>query len=101
MVANFPPRRAACRSGQAMAKLAKLQFLCNSCGSVHPKWMGKCPDCGTWDALQEFTAPTPDTRNPLAANKSLYTRAAGGVGDLATASEPVAITATPETDAPR
>src|SRR3954463_11487529 len=44
-----------------MAK-AKTQFLCNSCGSVHPKWMGKCPDCGTWDALEEFKAPTPDAR---------------------------------------
>ena len=28
-----------------MAK-AKIHFLCNHCGSVHPKWMGKCPDCG-------------------------------------------------------
>ena len=44
-----------------MAK-TKNQFLCNSCGSVHPKWMGKCPDCGTWDGLQEYKAPTPDAR---------------------------------------
>ena len=44
-----------------MAK-TKTQFLCNHCGSVHPKWMGKCPDCGTWDALQEYKAPTPDAR---------------------------------------
>jgi DNA repair protein RadA/Sms len=46
-----------------MAK-SKTQFLCNSCGSVHPKWLGKCPDCGAWDALQEFAAPTPDARKP-------------------------------------
>jgi DNA repair protein RadA/Sms len=44
-----------------MAK-SKTQFLCNTCGSVHPKWMGKCPDCGTWDALEEYKAPTPDAR---------------------------------------
>lgn len=44
-----------------MAK-SRVQFLCNQCGSVHPKWMGKCPDCGTWDALQEYKAPTPDAR---------------------------------------
>jgi DNA repair protein RadA/Sms len=44
-----------------MAKI-KTQFLCNQCGSVHPKWMGKCPDCGTWDALQEYKSPTPDAR---------------------------------------
>jgi len=40
----------------------RTQFLCNSCGSVHAKWMGKCPDCGTWDGLQEYKAPTPDAR---------------------------------------
>src|SRR5260370_17078625 len=44
-----------------MAK-SKTQFLCNSCGSVHPKWMGKCPDCGTWDSLEEYKAPTFDAR---------------------------------------
>src|SRR2546427_8726346 len=44
-----------------VAKL-KTQFLCNSCGSVHPKWMGKCPDCGTWDSLEEYKTPTFDPR---------------------------------------
>src|SRR3954447_14076310 len=44
-----------------MAK-ARTQFLCNHCGSVHPKWMGKCPDCGTWDSLEEYKAPTADAR---------------------------------------
>lgn len=29
------------------------QFICRSCGSIHPKWMGRCPDCGTWDAMEE------------------------------------------------
>ena len=38
------------------------QFLCDKCGSSHPKWMGKCPDCGTWDSLQPYTPPAPDAR---------------------------------------
>jgi DNA repair protein RadA/Sms len=46
-----------------MAKV-KTQFLCNNCGSVHPKWLGKCPDCGTWDSLEEYKPPTPDARKP-------------------------------------
>lgn len=36
------------------------QFVCQSCGSVHAKWAGKCDDCGTWDSLVEeavITAP--------------------------------------------
>ncbi len=37
----------------------KSQFLCRSCGSVHPRWMGKCPDCGTWDSLEQFLEPKP------------------------------------------
>ncbi len=44
-----------------MAK-TRQQFLCNKCGSMHPKWMGKCPDCGAWDALQPYTAPAHDAR---------------------------------------
>ena len=40
----------------------KTQFLCNQCGSVHPKWMGKCPDCGTWDALQSGVKGEPRIR---------------------------------------
>ncbi len=68
-----PPKlftRQACRANvphppydfrQPMAK-SRTQFICNHCGSVHPKWLGKCPDCGTWDALEEFKAPTPDAR---------------------------------------
>ena len=39
-----------------MAK-TKTQFLCNSCGGVQPRWMGKCPDCGEWDSLEAYTPP--------------------------------------------
>lgn len=35
-----------------MAK-EKLQYLCNSCGSVHNKWAGQCGDCGEWNTLVE------------------------------------------------
>ncbi len=35
-----------------MAKTRTI-FLCTSCGSTHSRWMGKCPDCGTWDTLEE------------------------------------------------
>lgn len=33
----------------------KPQFVCRSCGGVQSRWMGKCPDCGTWDGLESFT----------------------------------------------
>lgn len=30
-----------------------VMFICNSCGAVQARWMGKCPDCGGWDTLEE------------------------------------------------
>ncbi|MBX3321406.1 MAG: DNA repair protein RadA [Phycisphaeraceae bacterium] len=35
-----------------MAKTRSV-FACRSCGSTFPRWIGRCPDCGTWDALEE------------------------------------------------
>lgn len=35
-----------------MAK-AKSVFVCNECGYEAPKWMGKCPACGSWNTFYE------------------------------------------------
>ena len=37
-----------------MAKKGAVVFKCWECGAVHPKWLGRCPDCGQWNTLQEF-----------------------------------------------
>jgi DNA repair protein RadA/Sms len=34
-------------------KIAKTIYCCQTCGYQTPKWMGKCPDCGTWDSIVE------------------------------------------------
>jgi DNA repair protein RadA/Sms len=75
-----------------MAK-QKTQFLCNTCGSVHPKWLGKCPDCGTWDSLEEYKPLTVDDRNPLAGDAS--------VGNLARGGKPVTIANIDQAESPR
>ena len=31
----------------------KTVYVCQSCGSQSPRWMGKCPDCGQWNTLVE------------------------------------------------
>ena len=36
-----------------MKKSQKAIFCCQTCGYQAPKWMGKCPDCGTWDSFVE------------------------------------------------
>src|SRR4051812_18263937 len=77
-----------------MAK-ARIHFLCNNCGSVHPKWMGKCPDCGTWDSLEEYKEPAFDERAERSGK--LAGEGEGGIG----AAEPMVIADIEEADAPR
>lgn len=38
--------------GDSMAK-DKTTFICGECGCESPKWMGKCPDCGSWNTMVE------------------------------------------------
>lgn len=35
-----------------------ILFRCGKCGYQSRKWLGRCPDCGTWDSLTEDIAPT-------------------------------------------
>lgn len=37
-----------------MAKTT-TRFVCRSCGAIQSRWLGKCPDCGEWDALEAVT----------------------------------------------
>ena len=41
-----------------MAK-STTQFVCQSCGAVHSKWIGKCEGCGEWNTLVEETLAAP------------------------------------------
>lgn len=34
-------------------KKAKKLYVCQACGAQFPKWMGRCTECGEWDALTE------------------------------------------------
>lgn len=38
-----------------MAK-EKTVYVCTQCGTTSPKWLGKCPDCGAWNTLEETVA---------------------------------------------
>lgn len=29
------------------------RFICQQCGAITPKWMGKCPECGNWNSIVE------------------------------------------------
>ena len=35
----------------------RTQYRCRDCGSVTPRWAGRCGQCGEWNALEEETVP--------------------------------------------
>ncbi len=47
------PGRAQLAYALAMARSSK-RFVCTNCGAVQLRWAGKCPDCGQWEALEEY-----------------------------------------------
>ena len=49
---------------------SKTVFLCSNCGEETPKWQGRCPSCGAWNTLEEYT--------PQPAVKAAVTRSAAG-----------------------
>ncbi len=36
-----------------MGKKSALEYVCNNCGTVYPKWQGKCDACGEWNCIEE------------------------------------------------
>ncbi len=50
-----------------MAKKGSIIFKCTECGYSQPKWLGRCPECGQWNTLQEFIE---DPSAPSAAVRS-------------------------------
>jgi DNA repair protein RadA/Sms len=48
-----------------MTKSPKTVFVCQECGSQSPKWLGRCADCGAWNALVEERPQTEDSAAAL------------------------------------
>jgi DNA repair protein RadA/Sms len=32
----------------------RIQYLCDECGHTSTKWLGNCPNCGSWHTFKEF-----------------------------------------------
>ena len=46
-----------------MAKKQRSIHTCTECGYSSPKWLGRCPDCGSWGSLQEQATPVTSSGN--------------------------------------
>lgn len=42
-----------------MAKKQRPIHTCTECNYVSPKWLGRCPECGSWGTFQESTPASP------------------------------------------
>lgn len=42
----------------------KVLFVCQKCGHQSAKWLGKCPDCGSWNSMIEEVAVKSGTVAP-------------------------------------
>ena len=58
----------------------KTAYSCQSCGAIHFKWAGKCPDCGEWNSFVEefaqgggshFTRIADDKKNKKSDGKKI------------------------------
>jgi DNA repair protein RadA/Sms len=50
---------------------AKSVFVCSECGYEAPKWMGRCPSCGSWNTFyEEKLATTSSTGNVVKLRES-------------------------------
>ncbi len=57
-----------------MAKKAKVQFECQHCGYIAPKYFGKCPNCGSWNSMVEVTIQDTNDRRVRASLTGEKTR---------------------------
>ncbi|HET9411820.1 MAG TPA: DNA repair protein RadA [Candidatus Saccharimonadales bacterium] len=39
-----------------MVKKPSVQFVCQQCGAMRPKWAGRCDNCGSWNSFVEQVA---------------------------------------------
>ena len=55
----------------------KSVYVCSNCGETSPRWMGRCPSCGSWNTMNEdVVAEAPKAVTP-AARQAAATRQEG------------------------
>jgi len=46
-------------------------FVCSKCNSQFPKWLGQCPECGTWGSIAEQSSVNLVKQNKKISNKDI------------------------------
>ena len=54
-----------------MAKIT-TKYVCQSCGYISPRWVGKCPNCSEWNSfVEEAPSPLKVSRKPAGVSSRL------------------------------
>ena len=56
-----------------MAKGAKTVFVCGECGYESSKWLGRCPNCESWNTFVE-SAPVQQIKKGISSQRALPLR---------------------------
>jgi DNA repair protein RadA/Sms len=59
-------------SGRSAVRTVRPAYHCEACGYAAPKWVGRCPDCGSWGSVVESA---PAAAAPTAAGPQVTARA--------------------------
>lgn len=51
----------------------KKNFVCSECGYTTPKWLGRCPECGEWNTLEEQTLRSASSRSAVSGRRQTPT----------------------------
>jgi DNA repair protein RadA/Sms len=66
----------------------KTKFVCQTCGSESPKWVGKCPGCNTWNTYVEETETVVKTSGVAVAGLTSTKERPRSIASIERAQEP-------------
>lgn len=80
-----------------MAK-QRSRYVCQSCGASSPRYVGKCPECGTWESYVEEVLVTEPTAKARGARSSATSADIVLLSDVTTSDEQRIVTGIGEFD---
>ena len=55
----------------------KTVYVCSNCGETSPRWMGRCPSCGSWNTMNEDVVAEAPKAGTAAARQAAAARPEG------------------------
>ena len=71
-----------------MAKKNAVKYVCQACGYESPKWLGRCPNCNTWNQMEEEKEATKAVKQQQRSNFSGNVPEAIAIQDIKTENLP-------------